>query len=134
MWRNAIQLNAFKSFQRRSYHVLAIESSCDDSAVALINRVHMNLRLLFDHVTKSLDSSAVGGIIPTDAKAHRPSPIGSMVKDLLVRNDIGRPDLVCATRGPGMMGSLSVGLNIAKGLSIAWNVRLIGVRDLLGIY
>lgn len=111
--------------------MLAIESSCDDSSVCLINRQPGNTKLI-DHETESLDSSAVGGIVPTDAKTHHQGHIAPLVQRMLHRNGLQKVDLVCATRGPGMMGSLSAGFNVAKGLSVAWNVPMVGVHHMLG--
>lgn len=111
--------------------MLAIESSCDDSSVCLIDRQPGNAKLV-DHATESLDSSAVGGIVPTDAKTHHQGHIAPLVQHMLHKNGLQNVDLVCATRGPGMMGSLSAGFNVAKGLSVAWNVPLVGVHHMLG--
>lgn len=55
-----------------------------------------------------------------------------MVRDLLRKHSIAKPDLLCATRGPGMIGSLSAGYNLAKGLAVAWDVPLVGVHHMLG--
>lgn len=119
--------------KKKLYHVLAIESSCDDSSVCLINRnPEIGKNELIDHITESLDSSDVGGIVPTDAKSHHQAHIGPIVQKIMKKNNLNKVDLVCATRGPGMMGSLSAGFNVAKGLSIAWGVPMIGVHHMLG--
>lgn len=119
--------------QRRSYIVLAIESSCDDSTVALIDRQPGGIPpRLIEHSKKSLDNTAAGGIIPLDARNHHQTYIAPMVKDLLKKHNIKKPDLICATRGPGMIGSLSAGYNLAKGLAVAWDVPLVGVHHMLG--
>lgn len=115
----------------RQYHVLAIESSCDDSSVALIDRQPDRVSLI-DHQTESLDSATVGGIIPSDAKTHHQGHIGPIVQRMLEKHGNIKPSLVCATRGPGMMGSLSAGFNLAKGLALAWNVPLVGVHHMVG--
>ncbi|ANB13586.1 Qri7p [Sugiyamaella lignohabitans] len=117
----------------RKYMVLAIESSCDDSAVCLIDRREdSGAPVIVDHVTRSLDTAKAGGIIPIDAVAHHLSSIAPLVSQVLERNGLSKVDLVCATKGPGMFSSLSSGFNLAKGLSIAWNVPLIGVHHMLG--
>ncbi|CAN6618463.1 tRNA N6-adenosine threonylcarbamoyltransferase, mitochondrial [Trichomonascus vanleenenianus] len=116
---------------RRNYHVLAIETSCDDSSVALIRRVPNGPPVLIDHQTETLDTVEAGGIIPTDAKSHHQSHLAPLVQRMLQTNQF-RPELICATRGPGMMGSLSAGFNFAKGLSVAWDVPLVGVHHMVG--
>ncbi|WEJ94954.1 Mitochondrial tRNAs modification protein [Yamadazyma tenuis] len=57
-----------------------------------------------------------------------------MLQDFCAKNGLDSvpPDLICCTRGPGMVGSLSVSLQLAKGLAIAWNKPLIGVNHMLG--
>lgn len=112
--------------------MLAIESSCDDATVALIHRPKNQPPVLVEHVKESLDNTMAGGIIPLDARNHHQKHLAPMVKDLLARHSIKRPDMVAATRGPGMIGSLSAGYNLAKGLSVAWDVPLVGVHHMLG--
>lgn len=122
-----------RTSDRCLYHVLAIESSCDDSSVCLIDRPsRTEPPRLIDHKTVSLDSSHSGGIIPLDAVAHHLQSIPPLVNSILRENNIEKVDLVCATRGPGMFSSLSSGFNLAKGLAMAWNVPIIGVHHMLG--
>lgn len=121
---------------RCTYKVLAIESSCDDSCVALLDRFlpHEPPRIL-DEARKTLNSALAGGIIPTAAHEFHQQHIGQLVSDFLAKNALGLPappDLICCTRGPGMAGSLSASLQLAKGLSVAWNRPLVGVHHMLG--
>lgn len=120
--------------KHRLYHVLAIESSCDDSAVCLIDRKEGpgEAPVLLDHRKLSLDSSHSGGIIPLDAVAHHLQSIPPLVQSLLEDNNIEKVDLVCATKGPGMFSSLSSGFHYAKGLSTAWKAPFVGVHHMLG--
>ncbi|KAK6456702.1 glycoprotease family-domain-containing protein [Scheffersomyces xylosifermentans] len=121
---------------RRSYKVLAIESSCDDSCVALLDRFSPNEPpIIIDHVKKTLNSADIGGILPTAAYDFHLATIGSLVSDLCKRHNLSSsnpPDLICVTRGPGMTGSLCSSTQFAKGLSVAWDVPLIGVHHMLG--
>lgn len=112
----------------RWYHVLAIETSCDDTCVALLSRKEAGTTLI-NHNRTTLDSTQFGGIIPTHAHIHHQQWLASLTAPLL---SIAKPDLVCVTNGPGMVGSLSVGLDFAKGISTAFDVPMIGVHHMLG--
>lgn len=132
---------------RAAYHVLAIETSCDDTTLALIDRPEQGPPRLITHVKRSLDNTKAGGIIPLDARNFHQQNLAPMVRDLFAQyNVVPLPgsasssrgshslkiDLICATRGPGMIGSLSAGYNFAKGLSVALNVPLVGVHHMVG--
>lgn len=116
--------------------MLAIESSCDDSCVALLERNHRDLPpQLIDEVKVTLNSAKVGGIIPTAAHEFHQASVASETLKLCARNGFAgsyAPDLICVTRGPGMVGSLSASTQFAKGLAVAWNKPLIGVHHMLG--
>ncbi|KAI5955301.1 QRI7 [Candida jiufengensis] len=120
----------------RHYKVLAIESSCDDSCIALLERTHPNQTpTIIDHTKKTLNSAAVGGIMPTAAYTYHMSTIANMCIEFCSKHQLSAtnpPDLICVTRGPGMAGSLSSSTEFAKGLSVAWNVPLVGVHHMLG--
>lgn len=132
MIRRSLRFSRFSTGRLRNYHVLAIESSCDDSAVCLIERNNSGKNRLVAHKKRTLNSTEVGGIIPSDALVHHLQNIAPLVKEIMHENNLEKVDLVCATRGPGMYASLSAGLNVAKGLAVAWNVPFIGVHHMLG--
>ncbi|PRT53603.1 tRNA N6-adenosine threonylcarbamoyltransferase, mitochondrial [Wickerhamiella sorbophila] len=115
----------------RPYNVLAMESSCDDSAVCLIDRLESGPKLV-DHRKSTLNSAKEGGIIPIDALAHHLQQLAPLVQSMLEENGRPKIDLVCATQGPGMFSSLAAGLQVAKGLAVAYNVPLIPVHHMLG--
>lgn len=127
------------------YHVLAIETSCDDTTVALIDRPSPDSRpVLISHLKRSLDNTAAGGIIPLDARNFHQTNLAPLVHELLASNGVSpytsgssadnqkKIDIIAATRGPGMVGSLAAGYNLAKGLAVAWNVPLVGVNHMVG--
>lgn len=122
-------------WSRRSYRALAIESSCDDSCVALLETSDDSLITVLDHCKSTLSSSDVGGIIPTEAHAFHQFRLANLVQEFLAKNEIDStnpPDVIFCTRGPGLVGSLAAGLQLAKGLSIAWGKPLLGVHHMLG--
>ncbi|EDK38402.2 hypothetical protein PGUG_02500 [Meyerozyma guilliermondii ATCC 6260] len=119
---------------RRRYRVLAIESSCDDACIALLDRKDGKTTVI-DQVKSTLNSVAAGGVIPTEAHGFHQYQIASQASQFFQKHKISSqnsPDLICCTRGPGMVGSLSAGLQFAKGLSVAWDKPLVGVHHMLG--
>ncbi|QPG73261.1 hypothetical protein FOA43_000569 [Brettanomyces nanus] len=133
-------LNAIKVRSRsfiRCYRVLAIESSCDDACVTLLDRFSMRESpRVVDELKKTLDSTSRGGVVPAEAARHNSKNISVLANEAIARNGWNapdtRPDLVCATRGPGMLGSLSAGYQLALGLAVAWQVPIVGVNHMLG--
>lgn len=118
---------------RRRYHVLSIETSCDDTCVSIIDRSNRECApTLVCHLKSTLDSVSFGGIVPTKAHEHHQMAIAGLVKDAVDRVGSQNIDMVCATRGPGMAGSLSVGLDFGKALAVAWDKPFIGVHHMLG--
>ncbi|ODV90067.1 hypothetical protein CANCADRAFT_14002, partial [Tortispora caseinolytica NRRL Y-17796] len=115
----------------RNYTVLAIETSCDDTAVALLDRPSSNDLSVIANVRKTLKNADVGGIIPVDAVLHHQNNLAPTVSEVLQATNTV-PDLIAVTRGPGMGACLAVGLECAKGLAVALNKPLIGVNHMLG--
>lgn len=116
----------------RHYKVLSIETSCDDTCIALLEKNDSKAPpKIIDQVKSTLNSVATGGIIPTDALRFHQTTLALLIETLLKKHNC-RPDLICCTRGPGMAGSLSAGLQLSKGLAVAWGVPLIGVHHMLG--
>ncbi len=128
------RLRCFKGYSGvRKYIVLAIESSCDDSCATLLDRPPSGPPKIIKNIKKTLDSTAAGGIVPSDAWTHHHRSMADAVSEVLgPKENRITPDIVCATRGPGMTGSLATGLHIAKGLAVAWNKPFIGVHHMLG--
>jgi N6-L-threonylcarbamoyladenine synthase len=114
--------------------VLGIETSCDETAAAVVDDhyvVHSSV------VESSLDQHrAFGGVVPELAGRAHLATIGPVVERALV--GAGRTltdpriDAVAVTSGPGLVGSLLVGLAAAKGYALAWGVPFVGVNHLEG--
>ncbi|ODQ80504.1 hypothetical protein BABINDRAFT_160778 [Babjeviella inositovora NRRL Y-12698] len=117
----------------RRYRVLAIESSCDDACIALLQR-DKDATTVITHQKSTLDSSKDGGLIPKEVFIHHTANLPPLLRKVVQEFDLHNnpPDLVVATRGPGMSGSLTVGVTSAKGLAIAWNKPFLGVHHMLG--
>lgn len=110
--------------------ILGIESSCDDTSAAVIrNRV-----LLSNVIASQAVHVKYGGVIPELAsRAHQQNivpVIDTALKEAGITAD--KLDAIAFTRGPGLLGSLMVGVSFAKGLSIAHNIPLVEVNHLQG--
>lgn len=112
--------------------VLGIESSCDETAAAIIE----NGRVLLSSVVASqIDLHArYGGVFPEVASRQHVKTIQAVVDQALQQAHLRLSDLdaIAVTRGPGLAGSLVVGLNMAKGLALATGLPLVGVNHLEG--
>ncbi|KAL7927754.1 glycoprotease family domain-containing protein [Trichoderma austrokoningii] len=117
----------------RSLTTLAIETSCDDTAVAVLSKSASGKTTLLFNERISSDNRAFKGINPMITVEGHNSTLALLVeralRSLPEKNE-KKPDFVCATRGPGIMPNLSVGLNVAKGLALAWQVPLVGVHHM----
>ncbi|KAG0134495.1 glycoprotease family-domain-containing protein [Tuber indicum] len=115
--------------QARRFTVLAIETSCDDTSVALLHSPPESpgTATLLAHKTLTCPNRIYGGIHPlASAQFHRRN-----LMPLLQSLDISRkPDLIAVTRGPGMFAALAIGVDTAKGLSVAWGIPFIGVHHM----
>lgn len=122
--------------------ILGIETSCDETAAAVIQSIENSsyLTLLSNVVTSSMDEHAkTGGIIPEAAARNQILSIIPIIKKALTDADITfsktQPpaiDAIAVTVGPGLIGSLLVGVETAKTLAMAWNKPLIPVNHLFG--
>lgn len=111
--------------------ILGIESSCDETGVALVR----GNELLFDAVASSMDEHArFGGIIPEVAsRAHLEAMIPTLRRALSEANvDLSDVNAVAVTAGPGLVGPLTIGASAAKALALAINKPLYGVNHVVG--
>lgn len=110
--------------------ILGIESSCDDTSAAVLRN-----GVLLSNVTASQEvHKAYGGVVPELASRAHQQNIVPVVDQAIRRAGITKEQLsaIAFTRGPGLMGSLLVGVNFAKGLSRALDIPLIDVNHLQG--
>ncbi len=112
--------------------VLGIESSCDETSAAVLE----NGRVLHSNVvaTQIELHAKYGGVFPEVASRQHIKTIYAVIEQALQESHMGLSDLdaIAVTRGPGLAGSLVVGLNLAKGLSLGANLPLVGVNHLEG--
>ena len=111
--------------------VLGIESSCDEMSAAVIDTDGT----LLGHVIQSQqEHAAFGGVVPELAsRAHMRTAVPT-IQEALVQSkcDLHQIDGIAVTAGPGLVGSLLVGISIAKGMALAAKKKLIGVHHLEG--
>lgn len=110
--------------------ILGIESSCDDTSAAVIRD-----GILLSNVTASQAvHEAYGGVVPELASRAHQQNIVPVVDQALKQARVEREELsaVAFTRGPGLMGSLLVGVSFAKGLAASLNIPMIEVNHLQG--
>ncbi|WP_027184923.1 tRNA (adenosine(37)-N6)-threonylcarbamoyltransferase complex transferase subunit TsaD [Desulfovibrio inopinatus] len=109
--------------------VLGFESSCDETACALVE----DGRLIAEHIASQADlHSLFGGVVPELASREHLRLIHRLHQRVLDDAEISPQDIdvVAAARGPGLLGSLLVGLSYAKGVALACDVPLIGINHL----
>ena len=112
--------------------VLAIESSCDETACAIVrngrevlsNTVHTQIPL----------HRKYGGVVPELASRNHVERIGAVVEAALTDADMTLQDIdaIAVTCGPGLVGALLVGVSYAKGLALSHDLPLIGTNHILG--
>ncbi|WP_321437047.1 tRNA (adenosine(37)-N6)-threonylcarbamoyltransferase complex transferase subunit TsaD [uncultured Bacteroides sp.] len=110
--------------------ILGIESSCDDTSAAVIR----NGVLLSNVVASQAVHEAYGGVVPELASRAHQQNIVPVVNEALKRANVAKEELsaVAFTRGPGLMGSLLVGVSFAKGFARSLNIPMIDVNHLNG--
>ena len=110
--------------------ILGIESSCDDTSAAVIKDGY----LLSNVVASQAVHEAYGGVVPELASRAHQQNIVPVVHEALKRAGVSKEELsaIAFTRGPGLMGSLLVGVSFAKGLACSLRIPLIDVNHLTG--
>ncbi len=112
--------------------VLALESSCDETAAAVVRD---GRQVLANLIASQIDLHAVyGGVVPELASRRHLETISPLVEEALQRAGVARSELeaVVVTRGPGLIGALLVGLSYAKALAYALRIPLLGVHHIEG--
>lgn len=111
--------------------VLGIESSCDETSVGIVR----GTELLANEVASSVELHArFGGVVPEVAsRAHLEAMVPTLERALATADvDLGEVDAIAVTAGPGLMGSLVVGLSAAKTLASVLKVPFFGLNHLVG--
>ncbi|MDB4612770.1 tRNA (adenosine(37)-N6)-threonylcarbamoyltransferase complex transferase subunit TsaD, partial [Flavobacteriaceae bacterium] len=110
--------------------ILAIESSCDDTAAAVIK----GRKILSNCIANQEIHIAYGGVVPELASRAHQSKIVPVVQQALRKANIDKKDLtaIAYTQGPGLLGSLLVGSAFAKSIALALDIPLIPINHMQG--
>ncbi len=112
--------------------ILGIETSCDDTAAAVVK----DGRLILSNVVSSQVEvhRKYGGVVPELASRRHMEAIGPVIELAMSEAGLDWPELegIAVTRGPGLVGSLLVGLSAAKGIAFARGLPLVGINHLEG--
>jgi len=113
---------------KKNIYILAIESSCDDTSVAVLE----NDKVLSNVVANQDIHSKYGGVVPELASRAHQLNIVPVVQQALKQAEIDKKCLnaIAFTRGPGLMGSLLVGTSFAKSMALALKIPLIAVNHM----
>src|SRR4030042_5182007 len=110
--------------------ILAIETSCDETGAAIVEN---GTKIISNVVASSAQMHAkTGGVIPEQAARQQIKSIIPVVKDALGNYSPKDINAIAVTLGPGLIGSLLVGVETAKTLSYLWNKPIIPVNHLIG--
>ena len=112
--------------------ILGIETSCDETAAAVVERA---TRVRSSVVASQIDQHArYGGVVPEIASRAHVEMLTPVVAEALVEAGVADDeiDAVAATAGPGLVGSLLVGVSAAKALALVWDVPFVAVNHLEG--
>ena len=108
--------------------VLGIETSCDETAAAVVAGGH---QVRSSVVTSQIDlHRAFGGVVPEIAGRAHLQLLPAAVEQALADAGMDVPDAVAVTAGPGLLGALVVGVSAAKALALAWDVPFVAVNHL----
>lgn len=115
---------------KQNTYILAIESSCDDTACAILE----NNRVLSNFIANQKIHEQYGGVVPELASRAHQSNIVPVVHQALLQANIKKEQLtaIAFTKGPGLMGSLLVGTSFAKSLALSLNIPLLDVHHMHG--
>lgn len=112
--------------------ILAIETSCDETAVAIVAE---GQQLLSNQVASQIDIHArFGGVVPEIASRQHLLTLNPLIRKALASCQLGWPDIdaLAVTNGPGLVGALLVGVSTAKALAWALNKPLLAVNHMAG--
>ncbi|MBS4175834.1 tRNA (adenosine(37)-N6)-threonylcarbamoyltransferase complex transferase subunit TsaD [Bacillus sp. FJAT-49736] len=112
--------------------VLGIETSCDETAAAVIKN---GTSILSNVVASQIEShKRFGGVVPELASRHHVEQITIVIEEALKQAEVTLQDLdaIAVTEGPGLVGALLVGVNAAKAIAFANNIPLVNVHHISG--
>lgn len=116
----------------KDFYTMGIETSCDDSSVAILKN---DREVLVNLISSQIDIHKIfGGVVPEIASRKHLEAINPLIDKALSEAGLTYDDidLIAVTKGPGLIGSLLVGISAAKGLSLSTNTPMIGTNHMQG--
>lgn len=113
--------------------VLAIETSCDETAVAIYDGI--SEKIIAESIFSQIEChTPYGGVVPELAAREHSYKLAPMVDETLKKSSLKPTDIdgIAYTQGPGLMGPLLVGASFAQGLAQAWDLPIIGIHHMEG--
>lgn len=112
--------------------ILGIETSCDETAVAIIKN---GTEIVANVVASQIEShKRFGGVVPEIASRHHVEQMTMVLEEALNQANLtfGELDAIAVTEGPGLVGALLIGVNAAKAIAFAHNIPLVAVHHIAG--
>lgn len=112
-------------------NILGIETSCDDTSVALVNASDAGFDILSEKTASQVAiHKKYGGVVPEVAGRAHAENVLPVVEEVMSEQE--KPDAIAVTSGPGLITGLLVGVEAAKTLSYLWDIPIIGVNHIEG--
>ncbi|WP_224752767.1 tRNA (adenosine(37)-N6)-threonylcarbamoyltransferase complex transferase subunit TsaD [Metabacillus arenae] len=116
----------------KDQYILGIETSCDETAVAIIKN---GTEIISNVVASQIEShKRFGGVVPEIASRHHVEQFTIVLEEAMTNAKLtfAEIDAIAVTKGPGLVGALLIGVNAAKALAFAHQIPLIGVHHIAG--
>ncbi|KJD53458.1 O-sialoglycoprotein endopeptidase, partial [Bacillus amyloliquefaciens] len=117
---------------KKDLYVLGIETSCDETAAAIVKN---GTDIISNVVASQIEShKRFGGVVPEIASRHHVEQMTIVLEEAFAQADMTFDDIdaIAVTEGPGLVGALLIGVNAAKALSFARGIPLVGVHHIAG--
>jgi N6-L-threonylcarbamoyladenine synthase len=112
-------------------NILAIETSCDDTSVALLEIHNNTINILAEKTASQIKiHKKYGGVVPEIAGREHAENIIPVIEEVLQNQD--KPDIIAVTTGPGLITGLIVGIEAAKTLSYLWDIPVVPINHIEG--
>ena len=117
--------------------ILSIETSCDDTAISILecggSKDSPSFRVLANQkISQEKKHAEYGGVYPNLAKNEHTKNLPIVLEDVMEKSQIEKPDFIAVTYGPGLEPSLWTGITFAKDLSEKWNIPIIPTNHMEG--
>ncbi len=119
-------------FMKKDQIILGIETSCDETAAAVIKN---GTEILSNVVASQIEShKRFGGVVPEIASRHHVEQITIVLEEALLQAGVTYEDLdaIAVTEGPGLVGALLIGVNAAKAVAFAHGIPIVGTHHIAG--